>query len=219
MADCGGGGERVVSYAVIVADPPWAYKNFADTAHGAAIAVYDTMPYEAIAAIPVASFAAPDCVLAMWGTWPKLDEGIDLMRAWGFDFVTGFPWVKTSPTSREIYTGIGFWKQSVSELVLIGRRGEPKRHADRVPGLGFLVGEPRQFYCPRGEHSKKPEEIQDWLEREFPGPYLELFARRERPGWSTWGNELGFVLSEKGVEKVPVKVEVEPMPLFDRGAA
>ena len=200
---------------VIVSDPPWAYRNFADSAHGAAISQYDTMQFADIAAIPVASFAADDCVLACWGTWPKLDEGIDLVRAWGFDYVTGFPWVKVTPSSREIYTGIGFWKQSCSEVVLIARRGEPKRiDGARVPGLGLLTGEQRIFYAPRSEHSTKPEEIQDWLAREFEGPYLELFARRSRPGWACWGVETGFVLSAVGV--LPVERPREPMPLFDR---
>ena len=201
--------------AVIVADPCWRYQNFTDAVHGAAASHYDTMTYAELAALPVASFAADDCVLACWGTWPKLDEGVDLIRAWGFEFVTGFPWVKVTPSSREIYTGIGFWKQSCSEVVLIARRGEPKRIVGaREPGLGLLVGEPRIFYAPRSEHSTKPEEVQDWLAREFRGPYLELFARRERPGWACWGRETGFVLSASGVERAAKPIE--SLPLFDR---
>lgn len=186
-------------FTVLAADPPWKYQNFADSAHGAAISHYDTMDFEALKAIPVLSWAAPDSVLAMWGTWPKLDEGVDLLRAWGFTYVTGIPWVKTSPASRDIYCGIGFWTQSASEVVLIGRRGELRQY-DSAPVRGLLVGEERQFYAPRNaKHSRKPAGLQDWLEVRFPGPYLELFATKRRPRWTCWGRSLGQELSAAGV--------------------
>ena len=210
---------KVSGYRVIVADPPWAYRNFSDSAHGAAIHHYHTMSFEAMAEIPVASFAAEDAVLAMWATWPKLDEAIALLRAWGFKYVTGLPWVKTNPGAGEIRRGIGFWTMSASELVLIGTQGEPKRGKGALGGMGttkvigLLVGEPRVFYAPIRGHSSKPEEMQDWLAGQFPGPYLELFARRERPGWVCWGTDLGFKLSATGV--APCEPPHEALPLFD----
>lgn len=188
-------------FSVIVADPPWSYR--VGGIQGDVNDQYSTMVVSDLAAIPVASWAAEECILACWGTWPKLDEGIDLIRAWGFDYVTGFPWVKTVPTATGIVLrrGIGFWAQQVSELLLIGRRGDPRRKAVS-PVLGLLCGAMRQFYSPALGHSRKPANIQDRLEELFDGPYLELFARRERPGWSTWGLDTGFQLSATGVERV-----------------
>ena len=191
-------------FGVIVADPPWRYRNFSDTVHGAAASHYATMDSESIREIPVKKWAAEDCVLALWGTWPKLDECFGVVRSWGFEYVTGFPWVKTNPNSGEIRRGIGFWTQSASECVLIGRRGDPGRKG-HAPLIGLLIGEDRQFYAPRTQHSRKPETLQDWLEGEFPGPYLEMFATRLRPGWATWGRTLGYELDAAGVRRAGLR--------------
>lgn len=203
-----------VRYQVIIADPPWAYR-VGGGVHGDVDEQYTVMPYASIAAIPVREFAADNAVLAMWGTWPKLNEGVALMAAWGFEYVTGFPWVKTMPAAGTIRRGIGFWTMSASELVLIGRRGEPKKAGKPAPVMGLLIGEDRQFYAPAREHSRKPYGIHDWLAEMFNGPYLELFARRERPGWSTWGGDTGFHLSASGVERVGVAKALTQAGLFD----
>lgn len=206
-----------VKAGVIVADPNWAYKNWSDTAHGAAKAHYEGMSADEIGRIPVARWAADDCVLALWCTNPKLPEGVNVMRAWGFDYVTAIPWVKTvlkttkvtcpkcqaylaSQQWDEIRRGVGFWTMSASEILLIGRRGEPKQERSDTQ-IGLLHGDERVFYAPIGRHSAKPEGIQDYLERRFAGPYLELFARRLRPNWTCWGLDLGQRLGEQGVEE------------------
>lgn len=206
----------MIAFRVILADPPWRYANFSAAAHGAAAAHYDGMTEEAMAAIPVASWAAPDAAIFMWATWPKLDEAMRLISAWGFDYVTAVPWVKTLPAQRAIYRGIGFWAMAAAEVLLIARRGDPGRQKVD-PVIGLLEGEPRVFYAPRTRHSAKPLEVHEWIEGMFPGgPFLELFARQERPGWTTYGNELGFRLSAAGVEPCerPVR-ERDAMPLFD----
>ena len=188
-------------FGVVVADPPWQYRNYTDSAHGAAASAYDTMDLAALSVIPVPSWAAPDSVLALWGTWPKLDEAVALLRAWGFAYVTGIPWVKTSPASRSIYCGVGFWTQSASEILLFGTRGNPKTR-DVSPVRGFLIGDDRQFYAPRNrKHSRKPLDVHTWLEAKFPGPYLELFATKRHPGWTCWGRSLGFELTPGGVSE------------------
>jgi N6-adenosine-specific RNA methylase IME4 len=180
-----------------LADPPWHYRNFTDAVHGAASSAYATMDTRSIAEIPAAMWAEDDAVLALWGTWPLLPDALAVMAAWGFAFVTGCPWVKTSPSSGEIRTGIGFWWQSASELLLIGRRGRPT--ISRFPILAYLEGEPRAFYAPRGrEHSRKPPGVHEWLERKAPGPRLELFATQAREGWTCWGDSLGQTLSPHG---------------------
>ena len=195
--------------AVVLADPPWQYRVLG--VQGAVSEQYTTMPFSALASLPVADWAASDAILALWATWPQLNHGTDLLRAWGFDYVTGFPWIKT--VGAAIRVGIGFWAQSVSELLLIGRRGILPKARNGSPVLGLLHEECRQFYAPGGApgaHSRKPAGIHEWLEAQFDGPYLELFARRKRPGWITWGSDLGFELTPAGVRPCEPKRVLQP---------
>jgi N6-adenosine-specific RNA methylase IME4 len=195
--------------AVILADPPWAYRIAG--VQGDVSAQYATMSYGELCALPVGQWTAPHAVLALWATWPQLDQAVGLMGAWGFDYVTGFPWIKT--VGPAIRVGIGFWTQSVSEMVLIGRKGEPRRERNGAPVLGLLHREARQFYAPGGSpgtHSRKPAGLHEWLESQFDGPYLELFARRKRPGWITWGTDLGFQLTPGGVTRCAPRPTLQP---------
>lgn len=173
-------------YKVIVADPPWQYSN--SQVRGAAENHYPTMTIADICALPVADLAAPDAVLLLWTTWPQLKEGLQVVEAWGFEYVTGFPWVKIHGVPQTTLWGnieirprygVGFWTRGCTELVLICRRGNVK-----PPTLNFM-GLLSENYS----HSRKPENLYDYAEA-MPGPYLELFARRSRPGWDVWGNEV-----------------------------
>jgi N6-adenosine-specific RNA methylase IME4 len=185
-------------YKVICADPAWgAYTNFSKAKHGAP--QYEKMPTQAICDIPVNDWADKNCLLALWGTWPLLPDAMKVMEAWGFSYITGLPWIKTVPSSGNIRCGTGFWIQSTSEFLLLGRKGKvsPSKENKR---RGLLVGSDRIFYGPVKGHSTKPEDIQTWLENRFSGPYLELFARRKKPGWSCWGLDTGYRLSKAGVQ-------------------
>lgn len=190
-----------MKFACIVSDPNWQYKNWTDKAHGAAISHYATSSLEELKKIPVDSWQADDCVHLMWCTLPKLPEGIELLNAWNLEYVTAIPWVKTVPKAAEIRRGIGFWAMSASEILLIGRKGNPTRKRGD-PVIGLMTGCPRVFYAPIRGHSQKPEEIQDWAERTLEGPYLELFATRERAPWTCWGYSTGYKLTPEGVEKL-----------------
>ncbi len=172
-------------YGVIIADPPWAYR--VSRMRGVAEEFYKVMTDEDIAAIPVKALAADDCVLLLWATWPKLPIALNVMTAWSFDYVTGIPWVKT--TSKSINNlgaadvtlsyGVGFWFRGVSEVLLLGRRGKPAK-----PELNFAG-----ILSPSFTHSRKPDSVHEIAEA-MPGPHLELFARRSRPGWTVFGNEI-----------------------------
>ena len=173
-------------YGVILADPPWSYSN--SGIRGAAANIYPTMSDADILSLPISQFAAEDCVLLMWSTWPKLAEVcIPTVKAWGFDYVTGFPWIKITDVSMTLWGeieikvpyGVGFWSRGTSEPLLIARRGNPK-----PPPNGF-VG----LLSPNLHHSRKPESIYEYA-MSLPGPYLELFARRPHSGWDVWGNEV-----------------------------
>ena len=124
----------------------------------------------------------------MWATWPKLTDAFALIQAWGFEHVTGFPWVKVvddpvpslfgAPKLKAVW-GTGYWIRACSEVVLICKRGKPRLPSENRLGL----------ISQRFEHSRKPDNLHEYAET-LDGPYLELFARRPRPGWDTWGNEM-----------------------------
>jgi N6-adenosine-specific RNA methylase IME4 len=187
---------------VILIDPPWQYRNFrADKgkAHGAVAAQYKTMKPREIIALPIGSFAAKDAVLFLWTTVTHIPVAISAMEAWGFKYITCIPWVKTVPNTGNIRSIMGFWTRGAAELLFIGERGRARNI--KKPGftrkdtpVGLLVGEPRVFWAraPRaGEHSKKPLEYHQWIERMLLPPYLEVFARRPRRGWRVLGDEVG----------------------------
>ena len=192
-------------FNIILLDPPWKYQNWTDNAHGAAISHYKTMSQSELLSIPVRKWANKDCLMFMWATWPKLNEAIELIEKWFFVYITGIPWIKVVPSSGEIRTGIGFWFQSVSELLLISKfytTDVNNIRFQKLPtDLGLLSGEHRQFYSKINKHSQKPMEIYDWIEYQFNGPYLELFATQKRDGWTSWGKSLGFMLDKNGVHQ------------------
>lgn len=207
-------------FDVILADPAWDYRNWSDARHGAAASAYATVSTEDMSRYPVRSWAAKNAALFMWATWPKLPDALRLLEAWGFEYVSAFPWIKTVPESRAIFRGIGFWTMAASEFMLIGKRGEPKR-AKGAPVIGLAIdgeAEDRILYAPRGAHSRKPEAIHEWIERIFPDARkLELFARRKRDGWTTWGHDTGFLLTEQGA--ISYTPPDAPLPLFDAAQA
>ena len=122
---------------------------------------------------------APDCALAMWATFPMLPDALRVMAAWGFAYKSGGAWGKTTKAGGPAF-GTGYIYRSVAELWLLGTRGSPKVLSHSVRNL---------ILAERQEHSRKPGQMQDDLEKLYAGPYLELFARRPRVGWTTWGLE------------------------------
>lgn len=175
-------------YRTIVADPPWKYTVAAPIKHSggpsSAERNYDTLTQTEIAAIPVPAMAADDAHLYMWVTNPILTEqrlrgGLNacaVMRAWGFEPKTLLTWVKS-----ENGAGMGFFFRGDTEHVLFGVRGNLP-----IPGSARISN---VFRGARGRHSQKPDAFLDLVESVSPGPYLELFARRARFGWSYWGDE------------------------------
>jgi N6-adenosine-specific RNA methylase IME4 len=169
-------------FAVIYADPPWDFTTYSDAGKGRSAEMhYGVMSLDAIKALPVEALAADDAVLLLWATWPNLLDAIALIEAWGFRYKTaGFVWVKTCGNGN-LHTGLGYHTRANSEQVLLATRGNPQRLAMDVHQI---------VMAPVGEHSAKPGEVHDRIERLLAGPYLELFARAERERWDTWGNEI-----------------------------
>jgi N6-adenosine-specific RNA methylase IME4 len=168
-------------YAVIYADPPWRFDIW--TGEGkdrAAENHYPTMTLEEIEALPVASLAADDCALFLWTCMPTLRKAFDVIEAWGFEYKTcAFVWVKRTKDGKPA-TGMGYWTRANAEICLLATRGSPHRLNADVHQV---------VMAPRREHSRKPDEVAARIERLVTGPYLELFARRPRDGWSVWGNQ------------------------------
>lgn len=179
-------------FKAILADPPWSFRLWRkDTGNGRlAESHYSTMAMDEIAALPVADLAADSCVLFMWACWPSLPDALRIIEAWGFQYKTcGFDWMKAHSGQIEMFrddgdvqVGMGYWTRANTEPCLLATRGKPKRvNADVRQGI----------IEPRRQHSRKPGCVYDRIERLVEGPYLELFSRTTRPGWTVWGNQVG----------------------------
>lgn len=176
-------------FKAIYADPPWHFETRSDVCDQRGPGGhYSTMRLAEIESLPVGDLAANDCVLFMWATWPMLPQALALIETWGFVYKTcGFDWMKADDRQPDMFTdsvkvqvGMGYWTRANSEPCLLATRGKPKRlNADVRMGI----------IEPRREHSRKPDCVPGRIERLVEGPYLELFARTQRPGWTVWGNQ------------------------------
>lgn len=181
MSDWPFGDLRLFTYGAILADPPWRFELYSSKGEEKSPqAQYACMSTPEIAALPVNHLAAPDSALVMWGTFPMLPDLLALMKAWGFTFKTGGAWAKQSSTGAKWAFGTGYVLRSAAELFVIGTIGKPQQRSRSERNL---------IVAPIREHSRKPEAMHGMIERLYPGPYLELFARERRPGWDAWGNQ------------------------------
>jgi N6-adenosine-specific RNA methylase IME4 len=186
-----------VKAGLLYADPPWDFKTYvgSGTPHRTDEDHYATITLDDLKALPVADLAAPDCALAMWTTGSHLEQALELGRAWGFKYKTDlFTWVKTGKKNAEDRPiSMGFWTRKQTELCLLFSRGRPKRLDAGVRQL-IETGD-NVIYAPKREHSRKPAEAYERLERLVGGPHVELFARPwpenlGLPNWTFWGNEM-----------------------------
>jgi N6-adenosine-specific RNA methylase IME4 len=187
-------------YPVIYADPPWRFAAYSEKGEGrSAIAHYDCMNMKELCALPVSDIAEKDCVLFLWTTDPFLAHGLELIRAWGFEFKTvAFYWAKLkrnavsgSLSEDDFFTGVGYWTRANIEPCLLATRGHPKRISKKVRRL---------ILAPRREHSRKPDETYDRIQKLIDGPYIELFARASRDceSWATSPPYLTWVTLQRG---------------------
>ena len=188
-------------FGCILTDPPWFFRTRTDFISrrdprhhykGGVLSVGQ------IAALPVGDLAAPDAHLFLWVTGPCLEQAFDVIRAWGFRYSgIAFTWIKlkksfnslqlrTLPTmDMDFHVGLGFTTRKNAEFCLLARRGSARRKAKDVREL---------IIAPRREHSRKPDEAYERIQRYAEGPYLELFGRQERAGWTVRGDEVGKFL-------------------------
>jgi N6-adenosine-specific RNA methylase IME4 len=141
------------------------------------------MTLEEIMALPVAEIAADKAHLYLWCPNALLPDGLAVMKAWGFSYKSNIVWHKVRKDGGSDGRGVGFYFRNVTELLLFGVRGKNARTL--APGrrqVNLLATRKR-------EHSRKPDEQYELIEACSPGPFLELFARGTRKGWTTWGNQ------------------------------
>jgi N6-adenosine-specific RNA methylase IME4 len=172
-------------FATILADPPWRFQNRTGkmAPEHRRLSRYGTMTLAEIAALPVAQVARPRAHLYLWVPNALILEGLEVMRHWGFTYKTNIIWYKTRKDGGPDGRGVGFYFRNVTEMILFGVRGTNNRtlQAGRRQ-TNIIVSRKR-------EHSRKPDEQFRIIERCSPGPYLEMFARHRREGWTLWGNQ------------------------------
>jgi len=168
-------------WGCVLADPPWYFRNHSEAGEGKnPVAHYACMPLADIMALDMTFVGAANCALVMWATAPMLPQALQVMSAWGFKFKTAGAWAKQSSTGTKWAFGTGYIFRSAAEFILVGTRGEPKVRSRSIRNL---------IVAPVREHSRKPAETHEMCEALFDGPYLEMFAREPRPGWTVWGNQ------------------------------
>jgi N6-adenosine-specific RNA methylase IME4 len=184
----------VSRYRTIVADPPWEYpEGFAlGTGHGTLVVrplPYQSMPLDDICGLPVHAWADTHCRLFLWATNRWLDDAFDVVRAWRFKYRQTLVWHKPDANLP------GHVAPNSAEFVLVAVRGAPPR-LSVIPSA--VIGITRT-----GGHSTKPEAWLDYFEAVSEGPYLEMFARRQRLGWDTWGDEALDHLADETPQSEP----------------
>lgn len=170
----------MTQFGTIVADPPWQFKDSLPGPGRGASKHYGCMSLMDLRRLPEQLLAAPDCRLFLWRVASMQQEALDLMAAWGFELKSELVWVKTT-ASGKMHFGMGRQVRASHETCLIGVRGKPERLSASVRSV---------FQAAVGKHSEKPDEFYGLVQDLSPGPYLELFARRRRDGWTQHGDEL-----------------------------
>jgi N6-adenosine-specific RNA methylase IME4 len=173
-------------FGTILADPPWRFTNRSGkmAPEHRRLHRYPTMSLNEIMELPVARIAKPQSHLYLWVPNALLQEGLEVMRRWGFTYKTNLVWYKVRKDGGPDGRGVGFYFRNVTELCLFGVRGSLRT---AQPGRRQVNLLPTR----KGIHSRKPQELYQVVEACSFGPFIELFARQPREGWTAWGNELG----------------------------
>jgi len=172
-------------FHTVLADPPWRFTNRTGKVapEHRRLSRYETMSISEICALPVGDLVWQPAHLYLWVPNAMLPEGLKVMAEWGFEYKSNIVWHKIRKDGGSDGRGVGFYFRNVTELLLFGVRGKAARTL--APGrsqVNYMASRKR-------EHSRKPDEQYDIIERCSKGPYLELFARGIRPGWTFWGTE------------------------------
>ncbi|MFH1643950.1 MAG: MT-A70 family methyltransferase [bacterium] len=171
-------------FKTILADPPWQFSNRTGKVapEHKRLNRYSTMSLNDICKIPVNKLTDDVCHLYLWVPNALLNEGLLVMKAWGFNYKTNIVWYKIRKDGGPDGRGVGFYFRNVTELVLFGIKGKMRTLEPGRSQVNIVTTRKR-------EHSRKPDELYNVIEACSPGPYLELFARGTRHGWDAWGDQ------------------------------
>ncbi|WP_186033236.1 MT-A70 family methyltransferase [Burkholderia gladioli] len=183
----------VGGFSTVLADPPWRFSNRTGKVapEHRRLDRYSTMSLESIMELDVKAVLAPNAHLYLWVPNALLPDGLKVMEAWGFRYVSNIVWAKRRKDGGPDGRGVGFYFRNVTELLLFGVRGSMRTLAPGRSQVNMIETRKR-------EHSRKPDEQYDLIEACSPGAYLEMFARHARPGWSVWGDESSDAVVPRG---------------------
>lgn len=181
-------------FSTVLADPPWRFANRTGKVapEHRRLDRYSTMSLDAIKELDVARAVAKNAHLYLWVPNALLPDALDVMSAWGFRYVSNIVWAKRRKDGGPDGRGVGFYFRNVTELLLFGVRGSMRTLSPGRSQVNMIETRKR-------EHSRKPDEQYGLIESCSPGPYLELFARRARAGWTVWGDESADDVAPRGV--------------------
>ena len=180
-------------FSTILADPPWRFSNRTGKVapEHKRLGRYATMSLDEIKSMPVGDHAAKNAHLYLWVPNALLPEGLEVMKAWGFKYVSNIVWAKRRKDGGPDGRGVGFYFRNVTELLLFGVKGHMRTLAPGRSQVNMIETRKR-------EHSRKPDEQYQLIESCSPAPYLELFARYPQPNWVVWGNEADADITPQG---------------------
>lgn len=201
-------------FQTILADPPWRFTNRTGKVapEHKRLGRYGTMSLDEICELPVESIAAKDAHLYLWVPNALLPEGIRVLESWGFRYVSNIVWAKRRKDGGPDGRGVGFYFRNVTEILLFGVRGRMRTLAPARSQVNMIESRKR-------EHSRKPDEQYELIERCSPGPFLEMFARYPQPGWVAWGDESSEEIVPKGQMHRGYQggeIQVPQLSLFER---
>lgn len=172
-------------FSTILADPPWQFQNKTGKVapEHKRLNRYGTVDLDGIKSMPVSKVASEPAHLYLWVPNALLPEGLEVMKAWGFNYKTNIIWHKIRKDGGPDGRGVGFYFRNTTEILLFGVKGKNARTLQ--PGRTQV----NILKTMKREHSRKPDEQYELIEACSPGPFLELFGRGKRKNWSVWGNQ------------------------------
>jgi N6-adenosine-specific RNA methylase IME4 len=185
-------------FGTILADPPWLFDNRTGKVapEHRRLYRYQTMTNDEIINMPINEISLPESHLYLWIPNALMSLGLKVMETWGFTYKTNIVWYKIRKDGGPDRRGVGFYFRNVTELVLFGVKGSYRTLAPGRRQENIIISRKR-------EHSRKPDELYKIIEACSSAPYLELFARNQRQGWITWGNETEkYELSEQSLAQL-----------------
>lgn len=180
-------------FRTVLADPPWRFANRTGKVapEHRRLDRYSTLSLETIKALPVDDVVSSNAHLYLWVPNALLPDGLAVLEAWGFRYVSNLIWAKRRKDGGPDGRGVGFYFRNVTEMILFGVRGSMRTLPPARRQVNIIESRKR-------EHSRKPDEQYELIEQCSPGPYLEMFARYPREGWSVWGDEADYDIVPRG---------------------